>query len=80
MKDDHVGVLLDDINSKFDAVVEVVGSVAGDVQTLKSTVEVLKDDMYEFESDVKAIKAAVIDQTHELTDYEHRIVSLENAA
>lgn len=75
MKDDYVAVLLEDMNSKFDAVIESVSGLATDVKELKQLIP----DVTELKSDVKVIKAAVTDQTTKLNDHETRITVIEAA-
>jgi hypothetical protein len=73
MKDDHVAVLLEDMNSKFDVVIESVSGLASGVKELKQLIP----DVTELKSDVKVIKAAVTDQTTQLNDHENRITAIE---
>ena len=58
--DTEVGVLLEDVNAKFDLVVEQLGSITenvteikGDINILKGTVTVLKEDVSEIKFDLK---------------------------
>lgn len=71
---DYTGVLLEDINSKMDAVVEVVGQIQDQVKNLPT-----KDEFQELRTDVKVIKGVVTDQSKQLTDHEERITILETA-
>ena len=83
----HEGALLEDINSTFDAVTELVVSMASDMKALKDDVSSLKSDVSEIKGDVKAVKAVVTDQTrelhrvdHQVGDHEGRLHTLEQAA
>jgi len=75
MKDDHVTVIIEDMNSKFDAVIESVSGLTTDVKELKKIIP----DVAELKDDVKVIRVAVTDQTKQLNDHETRITSLEAA-
>jgi methyl-accepting chemotaxis protein len=68
MNDNQFGVLLEDMNSKMDGVVEAVGQVQDQVKTLPT----MQSDIEEIKTDVKAIKAVV-------TDQDRRVTELENA-
>lgn len=76
MKDDHVAILLEDIDSKIEAVLEAMPSSAEISQRFGA----LDERLEQIESNVKAIKAAVTDQSAELRDHQHRISDLERAA
>jgi hypothetical protein len=76
MKDDHVAVLLEDLSSKFDGATEAVSAMAADVRELKQLIPEIAD----LKADIKVIKAAVTDQTHQLNDHKIRIAGLEQAA
>ena len=80
MKDYHVAVLLEDLNSKFDAVTELVTGVAKDVSVVKTDLAEAKTDLGEVKDTVRTIKAAVTDQTHELKDHDKRLRHLEHKA
>lgn len=67
-------VLIEDLDSKFDAVIEMVGQMRDDVKSLAKQV-----DLEEIKSDVKVVKAAVTDISHTLHDHEARITNLETA-
>jgi archaellum component FlaC len=78
MKNDHVAVLLEDMNSKFHAVTELVTSVAKDVSVVKSDLAEVKTGLIEVKDTVRTIKAAVTNQTHELKDQNSRLRHLEH--
>ena len=73
MKDDHVSVVLEDMNGKFDAVIDSVSGLASGVKELKSLIP----DVADLKGDVKVIRNAVIDQTSQLNDHEDRLTNLE---
>lgn len=66
-------ILLEDINHKFDAILEgqaAMAHVPGDVAQLKA-------DMFEVKADVKTIKAVITSHSSQLDDHEDRITKLE---
>lgn len=78
--DHYEGALLEEMRSQFQAVTELVTSVASDVTTLKT-------DVAEIKEDIKSIKTTVRGEAHNLTridhqvgDHEDRLRSLEQAA
>lgn len=72
MKDDYSGVLLEDIRDQLQKFAEAMSGVPKDVARLK-------EDMLEVKDNIKAIKAAVTDQSRQLGNHETRISSLETA-
>ncbi len=74
MKDDHVAVLLEDINGKIDRMAEGVGSLK---ETAMETNRRLKKVEQDTEL-IPAIKAAVTDQSAQLKDHEIRVTKLEH--
>lgn len=75
MKDNHFGVLLEDIQSKLEGIAE-------DVTGLHSKIDQVNTRLIKVEESanlIAAIKAAVTDQTHQLTDHEVRVAKLETA-
>lgn len=73
MKDNHVAVILEDINHKFDVVFEI----AGDIMALKQDLGGLKADVHELKLDMKTVKAAVQATNHQVTDHENRLTMLK---
>lgn len=75
--DDHyVGALLEDINHKFDALMEgqqAMASVPGDIAQLKS-------DMFDVKNDIAAIKAVAKDHEKMIKNHDKRLIRLESAA
>lgn len=71
---DYTGLLLEDINGKFDVIVEAVGQIQDQIKVLPA----MQSDLEEVKSDVKAIKAVVTDHSHQFSDHEQRIGTLES--
>lgn len=63
----HIGVLLEDVHSKMDVVVEAVGQIQDQIKNLPT-----RDEFNELKDDVKVIKSVV-------TEHDVRITQLENA-
>jgi archaellum component FlaC len=57
----HFSVLMEDQNGKLDAVLEAVGDIRAKVEDLPT-----RDEFNELQQDVKTIKAAVTDLSHDL--------------
>ncbi len=72
---DYTNVLLEEMNSKFDLLLEAVKPI----RQLQQDTGTLKEDMNEVKSDVKVIKAAVTDVSKEVSAHDLRIANLENA-
>ncbi len=76
MSNNHGGgstdVLLEDINSKFDKLIEVVYQMR---EEIKSTAT--KDDLVDVKSDLRTVKAAVTDVSSQVNNHENRITRLE---
>lgn len=75
MSNNHTDVILEDMNSKFDLVVELVTEMRKDITGMAT-----KDDIAELKADIKVIKAAVTDTSHQVQDHEQRITTLETAS
>jgi hypothetical protein len=67
-------ILLEDINCKFDAVLEAVGGIRQEMKDLAKL-----SDLDELKADVKTIKTVVTSQSHQLDNHENRINVLESA-
>lgn|GEM_PF-1072776 len=76
MSDDYATTLLEEMNGKFDILVESVS----DINHLVKDIPVLKADMAEVKSDVKIIKAVLTDHSHQIQNHELRITNLEQPA
>jgi hypothetical protein len=70
--DNYTNVILEDINAKFDQLIEVVGQLSDDLKQKanQTTVDEIK-------TDAKIIKAAVIDTNHQVSQLEQRVIHLE---
>lgn len=73
--DNYTNVPLEEMNGKFDAIIEAVRTVP----SLVESVNALSADMEEVRDDVKIIKAAVTDTNQQVQDHEQRITRLEAA-
>ena len=71
---DYTNVLLEEMNSKFDILIEVVGGMKDEMKTLAK-----QSDLDEVKADVKVIKAAVTDVSDQVARHEVRISDLETA-
>lgn len=69
------GLLIEDLDTKFDAVIELVGQMRNDMKGLAK-----QEDLEEVKADVKAIKAALTDTNIDLINHDKRITFLEQAA
>ena len=69
-------ILLEDVNHKFDAILEGQAALA----SLPADVAQLKADMIEVKADVRTIKAVVISHSSQLENHEQRITRLEQSA
>ncbi len=72
---DYTGVLLEDMNSKMDAVVEAVGQINDQIKVLPA----MQADLEEVKADVKTIKSVAGGHSGQLTDHEERLSVLEAA-
>lgn len=70
----YFGILLEEIRDQNRAVLEAVGDMLAQVRVLPTRAE-----FAELRQDVKVIKAAVTDVSHQVADHEHRITRLEAA-
>jgi predicted nucleic acid-binding Zn-ribbon protein len=71
---DYMAVLLEEIRDQNKAVLEAVGDMRKDLATVPK-----REEFDELKQDVKIIKAAVTDLSHQVTDHERRITDLEAA-
>jgi ABC-type transporter Mla subunit MlaD len=76
MKDDHVAILLEDINGKLDGLADVIKGVSEKVDSIDQRLEHVETNT----EHLPAVEAAVTDQSHQLNELEQRITSLEQAA
>lgn len=73
--DEYVAILLEELRDQNKAVLEAVS----DIQRSVSDLPVMKHDIADLKQDMKVVKAAVTDMSHELKDHEARISRLEAA-
>lgn len=71
---DYVATLLEDMNDKFDGVVEAVGQLQDTVKTLAT-----KDELAEVKADVQIIKAVVTATNRDVANLDTRVTVLEQA-
>lgn len=70
--DNYTNVILEDINAKFDRLIEVVGQLSDDIQQKAN-----QSDIDEIKADTKVIRAAVTDTGDQVSELERRVVQLE---
>lgn len=75
MSDNYSDILLEDIQSKFDAIIEGQAAMA----YVPAKLESIDDRLISIESEVKAIRMAVTDHDGLLKNHEFRIIKLETA-
>lgn len=71
--DNYTDTLLEDINSKFEQIIEVVGTLHDELKTRASQASV--DTLA---SELCIVKAATIDTSNTVRDLEHRVAKLES--
>lgn len=71
---DHTDIIFEEMNSKFDHVVEAVGQMQSQLKEIPK-----RDEFNELKSDVKIIKASVVSHSNQLNDQEKRITRLETS-
>ena len=76
MKDDHVAVLLESIESKIDRLAEAVGSVKDTVGRVDQRLEAVETQT----ALIPVIKAAVTDQRKQLADHDQALRVLKRRA
>ena len=73
MAKDYTDILLEDMNGKFDLLLELMTPL----KQMQSDIKVTKEDVAELKTDVRIIKAAVTDSSHQVRDHNKRITKLE---
>lgn len=71
IKNNHIDVLLEDVNSKFDTIIELV-------RPLPDAITQLQHDVKNINTDASVMKAVVRDHSKTLQSHEHRLVKLES--
>lgn len=69
-------MLLEDMNHKFDLLLELLSPM----KQIQQDVGSLKEDMSQVKQDVKIIKAAVTDLSHQVSNQDRRLTHLENTS
>jgi len=75
MSKNYTNVLLEDMNGKFDLLLEAIAPLKQMQQDIFTT----KEDVAELKADVKVIKAAVTDLSHQVNRHEKEIAELKTA-
>jgi len=75
MSKDYTDVLLEEMNSKFDLLLEAIAPLKQMQQDIFTT----KEDVAELKADVKVIKAVVTDLSHQVNRHEKEIAELKTA-
>jgi len=73
--DNYVGVLLEQIRDEIKAVHEEVGGMREELANVPK-----REEFNELKDDMKVVKAAVTDISHQANDHDHRITRLEAKA
>jgi len=71
----YFGVLLEQIRDQNKAVLEAVSDMQRNVAELPA----MKQDIAELKQDMKIVKAAITDVSHQVQDHERRLTDLEAA-
>ena len=74
MGDQYTNTLLEEMNGKFDVVIEAVGQMQEQIKEIPK-----RDEFEALKADVKIIKAAVVDHSNQIGNHEKRITRLETA-
>lgn len=72
--DNFTNVILEDINGKFDALMEITEIMHSELKTKAS-----QESVDSLQSDLNIVKAAVTDLTTQVDEHESRITTLETA-
>lgn len=73
---DNDAVLLEDMNHKFDVILEYVAPLASVPEDIRQ----LKEDMAEVKGDIRVIKAVITDHSALLLNHDQRLTKLESRA
>ena len=74
MSDNYTDILLEDINDKFERIVEAVGQLHDKVNQKSN-----QSDIDEIKADLKIVKAAVTDMSRQVNEHEERLHKLKIA-
>jgi hypothetical protein len=75
MKKNYTDVLLEDMNHKFDLLLEAIAPL----KDMQKDIFALKEDLEEVKQDVKVVKAAVTDLSKQVHGHERRFTKLKTA-
>lgn len=75
MKSNNAEVLLEELNGKFDFMIEAMGQMQGQINRLPE-----REEFDDLKADVKIIKAAATINTRDIANHEKRITKLESKA
>jgi peptidoglycan hydrolase CwlO-like protein len=67
-------MLLEDMNSKFDFLIEAVGQMRDEIKSLPA----VDANVQEIKADIKIVKAAVVDTSSQVQQQDKRITRLES--
>jgi len=70
----YTNILLEEMNAKFDLMLEIVSSLA----TLPAAVRKLQEDVDQIQIDIRIIKSVVTSRSGQLQAHERRITRLES--
>jgi len=73
MSDNYMGVLLEEIRDQNKAILEAVG----DMQAHVTKIPAIQNDTTDLKQDMKVIKAAVTDISHDVQGLDQRVTRLE---
>lgn len=73
----YVEVMLEEMNGKFDFLLEVFGPMPSRLERVEQKVDKLTDDMHEVKADIKTLKFALTETNKDVRDHERRITKLE---
>ncbi len=73
-KQNHTDFLLEDMNGKFDRLIDIMAQVRDEMKGMAK-----QTDLEEVKTDVKVIKVAVKDVSHQVATHEEQITELKAA-
>lgn len=76
VQDSKTAILLEDINGKFDTILEAMGIMRETMVTKRDLTDV-KDELHEARADIKVVKAAVTDSSMQIHGLESRFAQLK---
>lgn len=73
MSDNYTNVLLEDINAKFDQIIEVVGTLSDELKTKAS-----QESVDQIQGELRIVKTATTDTSNTIRELDHRVAKLES--